>query len=89
MANHASALKRNRQRIIRTVRNRALRSSLRSALKQARLALESGDAALAASKASEAKQALARAASKGVIHSNNASRRTSRIDHALARLAQG
>ncbi len=88
MANHASALKRNRQRITRTARNRTVRSALRSALKEARVAIESGDSALAATKAFAAKKALAKAASKGVIHANNASRRTSRLDHALARLAQ-
>ena len=47
MANHASAEKRNRQRIRRTERNRAVRSAVRSAVKKARVALAQGDAAAA------------------------------------------
>ena len=38
MANHASAEKRNRQRITRTERNRAAKSALRTTLKRARTA---------------------------------------------------
>ncbi|HEX2730739.1 MAG TPA: 30S ribosomal protein S20 [Polyangiaceae bacterium] len=87
MANHPSAVKRNRQRIRRTQRNRTLKSALRSVLKEARLAAGSGDAKDAAEKALAAKKALARAASKGIIHDNNAARRTARLDHALAKLA--
>jgi small subunit ribosomal protein S20 len=92
MANHPSAEKRNRQRIVRTQRNRALRSALRTVLKEARLALQGGAKPSEASsdevlqKAMLAKKALARAASKGVIHANNAARKTARIDHALAKL---
>lgn len=87
MANHPSAVKRNRQRITRTARNRALKSNLRSILKEARAAAGGSDKAEAATKASVAKKALARAASKGVIHANNAARRTARIDRALTKLA--
>jgi small subunit ribosomal protein S20 len=87
MANHPSAVKRNRQRITRTQRNRALKSNLRSVLKEARLAAGATDQGDAATKAAVAKKALARAASKGVIHVNNAARRTARLDRALAKLA--
>jgi small subunit ribosomal protein S20 len=86
MANHPSADKRNRQRITRTARNRTLRSALRTQLKVARLAIESGDKVLAAKEIQVARKALARAASKGVIHHNNASRKTSRLDHAASQL---
>ena len=88
MANHPSAEKRNRQRIRRTERNRAARTALRTALKSARLALESGDQAAASEKVSVANRALARAAGKGLLHRNNASRTTSRITKALAKLSQ-
>ena len=44
MANHASADKRNRQRVVRTARNRRVRSTVRTVLKKAREALEKGDA---------------------------------------------
>ena len=42
MANHASAEKRNRQRITRTERNRAAKSALRTIVKRARAAAETG-----------------------------------------------
>jgi small subunit ribosomal protein S20 len=87
MANHASAEKRNRQRIVRTQRNRAIRSALRTQLKEARTAIEGGNADEAKAKTAAAKVALAQAASKGVIHKNNAARKTSRLDHALASLS--
>lgn len=87
MANHASADKRNRQRIVRTARNRTVRSALRTRLRNARAALESGVKADAEAATYNAKIALAKAASKGVIHRNTAARTTSRLDKALAALS--
>jgi len=87
MANHASADKRNRQRIVRTARNRAVRSALRTRLRAARAALQSGVKTDAVAATHTAKVALAKAASKGVIHRNAAARTTSRLDKALAALA--
>jgi small subunit ribosomal protein S20 len=88
MANHASAEKRNRQRIQRTVRNRATTSSVRTALKKARAAIAGGDAKAAASIVKAASVELARAASKGSVHARTASRVTSRIESALAKLGR-
>ena len=88
MANHASADKRNRQRVVRTARNRQARSSVRTALKKAREALAKGDAAAAKQPVTDAAKALARAASKGVVPTNTASRVTSRISAQLAKLAK-
>lgn len=84
MANHASAEKRNRQRIERTNRNRAVKSAVRTAVKKARAAI-AGDPGKAAGQVSTAVKALARAASKGVIPARSASRVTSRIEAALAK----
>lgn len=84
MANHPSAAKRNRQRITRTSRNRALRSSVRTIVKQARAAVAAGDAS-AAERVKRATSALASAASKGVLHKKTAARTTSRIQAALAK----
>ncbi|MBK7581019.1 MAG: 30S ribosomal protein S20 [Myxococcales bacterium] len=86
MANHPSAGKRNRQRLVRTERNRAAKSSVRSTVKKARTAVESGDKAVAKSSVASASVALAKAAKKGVIHKKTASRTTSRIQAALAKL---
>jgi len=87
MAHHASAEKRNRQRVNRTARNTAVRSAVRTAVKKARVALEGGDPEGAAESVRSASKALARAARKGVIHAKTASRKTGRIQAALHKLA--
>jgi small subunit ribosomal protein S20 len=84
MANIKSAEKRNRQRAVREARNRIARGRARTAVKQARAAIESGDEN-AAELVLAAERALDRAASKGVLHDNNASRRKSRLYQALNR----
>jgi small subunit ribosomal protein S20 len=86
MANHASAIKRNRQRIRRTERNRSARSALRTTIKAARSAIAAGDKASAQERALAAEVALAAAAGKGIIKSNTAARTTSRLVKAVAKL---
>jgi small subunit ribosomal protein S20 len=88
MANHPSAEKRNRQRVVRTERNRAAKSALRSAVKKARAAVAGGDAAQAKAGVSSAEKSLARAASKGLIHPRTAARTTARIAKALSKSAK-
>jgi small subunit ribosomal protein S20 len=78
MANHPSALKRNRQRLKRTARNRAGKSSLRTEIKKARTALESAPKE-AAGILKAAESALDRAASKGLIPVRRASRTKARL----------
>jgi small subunit ribosomal protein S20 len=80
MANHASAVKRNRQRIKRTSRNRAAKSALRTELKKAHGGL-AGDTGAALVKS--AVSALDRAASKGIIPARRASRVKGRLAAAL------
>lgn len=79
MANHPSAIKRNRQAQKRNQRNQAIRSSVRSIIKKARVALETGDKAAAESAVKIAQKALDKAATKGVLHRKNASRRLARL----------
>ncbi len=86
MANHASAEKRNRQRLVRTERNRAVRASVRTAVKKARTAIAAGDKAAAAPLVDEASKKLARAVAKGALPKNNGSRTTSRIRTGLTKL---
>ena len=88
MANHPSAEKRNRQRVVRTERNRSAASALRTSIKKARAAVAGGDAAKAKGSVASAEKALAKAASKGVIHPRTAARTTSRIAKALAKSAK-
>ncbi|MDI3284918.1 30S ribosomal protein S20 [Polyangium sp. 15x6] len=82
MANHASAEKRNRQRIKRTARNRAAKSALRTELKKARstVAATPADATKAVR---EAIGALDTAAHKGTIPRKRASRLQGRLARAL------
>jgi small subunit ribosomal protein S20 len=88
MATHASAEKRNRQRIIRTERNSALKSFVRKALKQAREAIDQG-AANASELVKGVHTLLDSAASKNVLPSQRASRLKSRLSLALGKIAAG
>lgn len=85
MANIKSAEKRNRQAPKHAARNRILRSGARTAVKRARTALDSKDTN-SAEAIQAAIQTLDRAATKGVIHKNNAARRKSRLMQALNKL---
>ncbi|MDA1035871.1 MAG: 30S ribosomal protein S20 [Chloroflexi bacterium] len=64
-----------RKRII----NRTIRSSTRTSVKKAVAAIESGDAEQAKVTVASAVSALDRAATKSIVHKNNASRRKSRL----------
>ena len=84
MANKPSALKRIRQSEKRRQHNRIFRGRARTEIKKARLAIESGSADEARAATLQAISALDKAASKGIIHKNNAARRKSRLMKALA-----
>jgi small subunit ribosomal protein S20 len=81
MANHASAEKRNRQRVARTERNRSVKGAVRTLLKKARATLAMPDvkATDSASALAAAIKAVDRAASKGVVHPKMAARTKSRL----------
>ena len=80
MANTKSAMKRIRQSEKRRVRNRTIRSQVRTAVKTARTA---GADALRTAVA-DAIRALDRAVTKGVIHRNTAARKKSALARRLA-----
>lgn len=86
MANHASSEKRNRQRIVRTVRNRAVTSAVRTLVKRVRTAIDAKDTAAAKKALLDATVALDSAASKGVYHHKAASRVVSRLSSAVHKL---
>ena len=86
MANHASAVKRNRQRIKKTDRNRAAKSALRTEVKKARGAMKAAPKEASAVVLS-ATSALDRAASKGTIPAKRASRVKGRLARALHKAA--
>ena len=90
MANHVSAEKRNRQRLVRTERNRALKSSVRTQVKAARAAVTgpaTDDKAAVTTKVVAAQSALDRAASKGVVHPRTAARKKARLARAAHKAA--
>lgn len=89
MANIESAKKRNRQNQKRRAHNRIYRGNARTMVKKANEALESGDLEQARALTAEAASALDRAASKGVIHRNNAGRRKGALMAKLAKLESG
>lgn len=89
MANHASADKRNRQRIVRTLRNRAVRSSVRTFVRKVRAAIAAKDTAAAEAALKTAGSELDRAASKGVVHKKAAARTISRLSAQLSKLTKG
>lgn len=78
MANNASAEKANRQSQKRRMRNRAALSTLRTAVKKARAAID-GKAEDAASLRKEAISIIDSAVTKGVLKRNTASRYVSRL----------
>ena len=79
MANSKSATKRIRVNARNAERNRVYRSSARTYVKRAELAIIAGDAEAAEQAVKRAVSALDRTASKKVIHPNNAARRKSRL----------
>ena len=87
MANHASAAKRNRQRITRTARNRSIKAHVRSALKAARIAI-GADTAVATAQVRSAQSLLDRAASKNAIPKKRASRLKARLAKRLSQAAK-
>ncbi|MEJ5222930.1 MAG: 30S ribosomal protein S20 [Anaerolineales bacterium] len=84
MANIKSQIKRNRQNEKRRLRNRIVRGATRSAVREARQALETGNVEATKAAVIEAISKLDKAAEKGVIHKNNAARRKSRLMKKLA-----
>ena len=84
MANIKSQIKRNRTNEKARLRNKAVRAELKTRVKSALTSAESGgDDAVAAQR--EAMKKIDKAAAKGVIHRNAASRRKSRLAKRLAK----
>lgn len=79
MANLPSSIKRARQNVKRRARNRMVRSRVRTFVKKASAAIESGDKDEATQAVRQAVSELDRAVKKGVFHRNNAARRKSRL----------
>jgi len=79
VANIKSQIKRNRQNEKRRLRNKAVKSSLKTAIRKFNEAVQSGDAEAARTLLHDASRKLDKAVSKGVIHKNQAANRKSAI----------
>ena len=87
MANTRSAEKRNRQSQKRRLRNQAVRTRVKGAVRKVRETLERGELAAAQEAFHVAARAIDKASSKGVVHRNTASRKISRLARAVAKTA--
>ena len=86
MANTPSAKKAARKIARRTAVNKSRRSRVRTYLRAVEEAIASGDQVAAAAALKAAQPELQRAASKGVVHRNTASRKISRLAHRVKSL---
>jgi small subunit ribosomal protein S20 len=83
MATHKSALKRNKQSKEKRLRNRNVKSNLKTTLKSVSAAVEEKDQKKAQEAFSKAAPVINKAASKGVIHKKTAARKISRLARAV------
>ena len=87
MANHASAKKRIRQTMRRTVVRRARRSFIRTELRAVEEAIASGDKELAQNAFKSAEPVLMVSVNKGVLHKNTVARKLSRLSKRIKSMA--
>lgn len=74
-----SAIKRIKQSLKRNIRNKAVRTAIKTQIKKVESAITSGNKEDAGKVLIEAIKTIQKAASKGVIHKNNASRKISNL----------
>lgn len=87
MANHKSALKRNRQSLVRRDRNRANRTKVKTAEKKIDAAIEVESVEQAQEALVAAVPIIERAAVKGAFHKKTASRKVSRLTQRVNKFA--
>jgi small subunit ribosomal protein S20 len=87
VANIKSQIKRNKQNEKRRLRNKSVKSALKTAVRKFHEASESGDLDAASTLMRDASRKLDKAVSKGVIHKNQAANRKSAIAKKMAGLA--
>ena len=87
MAHHSAAKKSIRQTVRRTTVNRARMSRVRNSIKKVESAIDSGDKKSAAAALKDAQPVIRRGVRAGVMHSNSASRKISRLSARIKALA--
>jgi small subunit ribosomal protein S20 len=88
VANIKSQIKRNRQNQGRELRNKSVRSALKTEAKKVRAAAASGDAEAVQAEYRRASRGLDKAVSRGALHKRTAARRKSRLARSANRAAQ-
>jgi len=88
MANTPSAKKAVRKIAKRTAVNKSRRSQMRTYIRKVEEAIASGDSAAASAALHAAEPLIMRAAQKGIVHKNTASRKVSRLTKRVSVLAQ-
>lgn len=87
MANIKSAKKRILVNRTKAARNKAVRSAVKTAIKKVEAAVVAKDKEAAVAALTAATSTISKAASKGVYHKNNASRKISRLSQAVNKIA--
>ena len=87
MANIKSAKKRILVNKTKADRNKSIKSSVKTAIKKVNAAIEANDKDAAAKALVAATATIDKATSKGVYHKNTASRKVSRLAHAVNKMA--
>jgi small subunit ribosomal protein S20 len=78
-----SAAKRHKQSLKKRIRNRHIRSTVKTAVKEVRAVVAEGAAAHAVETLSKAVSIIARAGSKGVLHKKTVARKVARLSKAV------
>ena len=87
MANHKSALKRVRQTIKRTERNRFYKTRIKNMTRAVKEAVEAGDSAKATEAFKEVNKNFHKYVSKGILKKNTAARKVSRLNKLVKSLS--
>jgi small subunit ribosomal protein S20 len=83
LANHKSALKRARQNAVRRLRNKSVKSRVKTVVSDIHQAIAEGNTQVAAEKLNQAQSVIDKASKKGVIHTRTASRKISRLSRKI------
>ena len=83
---HKSAIKRHRQSLKRQTRSQAVQTRVRHAVRELREIIARKDVAVAETTLRSVMATVQKAATKGVLHRNNAARRVARLSQQIAAL---
>lgn len=87
MANIKSAKKRISVIETKTLRNKMIKSKIKTVIKKVEADIASGDKAAAQASLKVTTSEIGKAASKGIYHKNNAARKVARLSAAVSKMA--